>query len=257
MLEGRYVDAETVLKVTLRPEYDPGYKPAINKLKNLEDPEYYNQTLTPKFIDKVQQVKDLLLQAQGFYDSGRYDLAFKRYDQVLTLDPYNNAARKGQERVDLQKARHGDPYSYDETRGRLLGDVSQSWGMPVRKQGLEVDPRRGGNPPARRRGQRGHHAQAGQHHHPQHRVPFDDHQRRHRVPAPGKPPSGHRPGRRRPGREHLPQAARQRRRPPPRAVAAIAPDPTAAAIPGLPAGARMPAAPSPPPRRRPPTPASR
>ena len=144
VLEGRYVDAETVLKITLRPEYDPGYKPSINKLKALEDPEYYNQTLTPKFIDKVQQVKDLLLQAQGFYDSGRYDLAFKRYDQVLSLDPYNNAARKGQERVDLQKARHGDPYSYDETRGRLLGDVSQSWGMPVRKQGLEVDPRRGG-----------------------------------------------------------------------------------------------------------------
>ena len=46
--------------------------------------------------------------------------------------------------MDLQKARHGDPYSYDETRGRLLGDVSQSWGMPVHKQGLEVDPRRGG-----------------------------------------------------------------------------------------------------------------
>ena len=103
VLEGRYVDAETTLKVILRPEYDPGYKPAIDKLQHLEDPEYYNQTVTPKFIDKVQQVKDLLLQAQGFYDSARYDLAFKRYEQVLSLDPYNNAARKGEERVDLRK----------------------------------------------------------------------------------------------------------------------------------------------------------
>ena len=144
IIEGRYVDAETVLKVILRPEYDPGYKPAIARLQHLEDPDYYNQTVGPKFLDKVQQVKDLLREAQGFYDTARYDLAFKRYEQVLTLDPYNDAARKGEEHVDLQKARHGDPYSYDETRGRLLGEVSQDWGMPVRKQGLEVDPRRGG-----------------------------------------------------------------------------------------------------------------
>ena len=142
--EGRYVDAETALKVILRPEYDPNYKPAIRKLEHLEDPGYYNQTVTPKFIDRVQKVKDLLLEAQGFYDSARYDLAFKRYEQVLTLDPYNNAARKGEEQVDLQKARHGDPYSYNETRGRLLGDVSQDWGLPVRKQNLDVDPRKGG-----------------------------------------------------------------------------------------------------------------
>ena len=144
IIEGRYVDAETVLKVVLRPEYDPGYKPAITRLQHLEDPDYYNQTLGPGFLNKIQQVKDLLREAQGFYDSARYDLAFKRYEQVLTLDPYNDAARKGEERVDLKKARHGDPYSYDETRGRLLGEVSQGWGLPVRKQGLEVDPRRGG-----------------------------------------------------------------------------------------------------------------
>ena len=144
IIEGRYPDAETVLKVVLRPEYDPGYKPAIARLEHLEDPDYYNQTLGPKALDKVQQVKDLLREAQGFYDTARFDLAFKRYEQVLNLDPYNNAARKGEERVDLVKARHGDPYSYDETRGRLLGEVSEDWGMPVRKQGLDVDPRRGG-----------------------------------------------------------------------------------------------------------------
>ncbi len=144
VLEGRYVDAETALKLILRPEYDPNYKPAIKKLEHLEDPGYYNQTLTPKSIDRVQKVKDLLLEAQGFYDSARWDMAFKRYEQVLTLDPYNNAARKGEEEIDLQKARHGDPYSYNETRGRLLGDVSQGWGLPVRKQGLDIDPRKGG-----------------------------------------------------------------------------------------------------------------
>ena len=140
--EGRYVDAETTVKVILRPEYDPGYKPAVRLLKNLEDPEYYNRTTTPGFIDKVNQVKQLFVDAQGFYDTGRYDLAYKRYEQILSIDPYNDAARKGQERVDLAKAKHFDPVSYDHTRGHLLEQVDQGWDLPVRRRGADADARR-------------------------------------------------------------------------------------------------------------------
>ena len=142
IIEGRYVDAEAVTKVILRPEYDPGYKPALTLLKNLEDPTYYNQTITPKFIDKVQQVKQLLNEAQGYYDSARYDLSFKRYEQILALDPTNIAARKGEERIDNAREHFGEA-SYDETRARLYSDVTQGWALPVHKYGLDVDPRRG------------------------------------------------------------------------------------------------------------------
>jgi general secretion pathway protein D len=142
IIEGRYVDAETTAKVILRPEYDPGYEPALTLLKHLEDPQYYNQTITPKFIDKVQQVKDLLSQAQGYYDSARYELAFKRYEQVLTLDPTNIAARKGEERVDNARAHYAEA-SYDETRARLTQQVTQGWELPVHKYGLDIDPRKG------------------------------------------------------------------------------------------------------------------
>ena len=142
IIEGRYVDAEAVTKVILRPEYDPGYKPALTLLKNLEDPTYYNQTITPKFIDKVQQVKQLLNEAQGFYDSARYQLAFKRYEQVLALDPTNIAARKGEERIDNAREHYGEA-AYDETRARLYSDVTQGWALPVHKYGLDVDPRKG------------------------------------------------------------------------------------------------------------------
>ena len=48
IVEGRYLDAEATAKVLLRPEYDPGYKPALTLLKHLEDPEYYNKTMTPE-----------------------------------------------------------------------------------------------------------------------------------------------------------------------------------------------------------------
>ena len=132
IVEGRYLDAEATAKVLLRPEYDPGYKPAITLLKHLEDPEYYNKTITPKFIDKVQQVKDLFGEAQGFYDAGRYELAFKRYEQILSLDPTNIAARHGEERVDNARRRYAEE-AYDETRSRALWETQEKWERPVRK----------------------------------------------------------------------------------------------------------------------------
>ena len=137
--EGRYVDAETTVKVILRPEYNPNYKPAVQLLTQLEDPEYYNKTSGPKFIARVQQVKDLLNDATGFYDSGRYDLAFKRYEQVLSLDPYNDAARKGEERVDLARTKHSETTGYPATRGHLIWDIAHGWELPVRRSGLEGD----------------------------------------------------------------------------------------------------------------------
>ena len=143
IVEGRYQEAEAVAKVVLLPQYDPGYKPAIKLLENLEDPDYYNQTVGPKFIQKVQQVKQLLRDGQNFYDTARYDNAYKRYQQVLALDPYNDAARMGMERVDRAEGRHAE-VSYDQTRAHLLKDVTEHWAMPVPRRGGDLDPRLNG-----------------------------------------------------------------------------------------------------------------
>ncbi len=143
IVEGRYLDAETILKVVLRPEYDPSYEPAVELLQHLEDPDYFNQTVTPKFIQKVQQVKNLFREAQGFFDSARYDLAFRRYEQILALDPYNDAARMGEERVDHAKMKHATDASYPETRARFLGQVASEWEMPVPRRGLDTSTQRG------------------------------------------------------------------------------------------------------------------
>lgn len=130
--EGRYADAESVLKTVLRPSYDPECKSALVVLSRLEAPDYYNKTITPGFRAKVEKVKQLLTDAQGFSDTGRYDLAIKRYEQVLNLDPYNIAARKGEELVNKQRYEYGEA-GYNHTRSELLWDVEKGWDLPVRK----------------------------------------------------------------------------------------------------------------------------
>src|SRR5438477_8469995 len=66
-------------------------------------------------------------------------MAMKRYDQVLNLDPYNTAARKGQERIDLTKYQYG-VQAYNETRGRAMWQVEHGWEQPVRQYGKGIGP---------------------------------------------------------------------------------------------------------------------
>ncbi|MFM8717933.1 MAG: Amuc_1098 family type IV pilus outer membrane protein, partial [Chthoniobacterales bacterium] len=92
----------------------------------------FNQTITPGFVSRVEQVKKLLVDAQGFYDSGRFDDAFKRYEDVLRLDRYNIAARRGMEQVDLARTRVAGA-AYDDTRASMITDVDKSWELPVKR----------------------------------------------------------------------------------------------------------------------------
>src|SRR5205807_1346315 len=93
----------------------------------------------PKFIAKIEEVKALLTEADGYYLSARYDLAFKRYEQVLNLDPYNVAARRGQEKINNAKYHYGEE-AYNETRSRQLWQVEKGWEEPVRRYGQAVGP---------------------------------------------------------------------------------------------------------------------
>ena len=129
---GRYSDAEKVAKTVLLPSFNPTYKPAVAFLSHLEQSDYYNKTVTPASAADVEEVTKLLYEADGFYQTGRYDLAIKRYEQVLNIDRYNIAARKGMEQVSNQKAKYYGN-AYNETRSRMLWEVDQSWERPVRR----------------------------------------------------------------------------------------------------------------------------
>src|SRR5262249_21977969 len=84
--------------------------------------------------NKVEEVKRLLAEADAYYQTGQYDKAMKSYDRVLALDPYNTAARRGQERIDNTKYQYGEE-AYNETRARHLWKVEEAWQQPVRKYG--------------------------------------------------------------------------------------------------------------------------
>jgi len=132
--DGNFAEAESVLREVLQDRYDPNCRPALELLAHLQQPGYFNKTMGPTFIEKVEEVKKLLADADGYYDSARYDLAFKKYEQVLALDPYNAAARRGQEKIDNAKYHYGED-AYNETRGRQLSDVQKGWQQPLRQYG--------------------------------------------------------------------------------------------------------------------------
>src|SRR5437588_1994117 len=136
---GKFAEAEALCREMLSDRYDPNCRAAAEMLAHLQQPGYFNRTMGPKFLSKVEDVKKLLSDADGYYNSGRYDLAFKKYEQVLNLDPYNVAARRGEEKINLTKTHYGEE-AYNETRSRQLWQVQKGWEEPVKKYGETVGP---------------------------------------------------------------------------------------------------------------------
>ena len=130
--EGQYAKAESVAREVLEPRYNPDYRPAAVFLSRLEQPDYFNKTITPEFADDRAKVEELIMQGNGYFDSGRYDLAQKRYQQVLAVDKYNSAAFRGMEQVEVGKQRYYDS-AYNETRSRMLWQVDKAWERPKRR----------------------------------------------------------------------------------------------------------------------------
>ena len=129
---GRYKDAEAICREIL--SYDARFRPAAELLARLQQPGQLNRTISPQFLSKAETVKRLLVDADGYYQSARFDLAFKKYEEVLDLDPYNVAARRGQERINLARMHYGAE-AFNETRSRQLGHVQRAWEQPVRSFG--------------------------------------------------------------------------------------------------------------------------
>lgn len=143
--EGRYDEADQILNEVLSDRYNPRCSEARELLVHLREPGYINRTVGPKFLGQIEEVKRLLTEADGYFQSGRYDLAHKRYDQVLKIDPYNTAARRGQERLDNAKYKYGKE-AYNETRGRAMWEVEKGWERPVNQYGVQTDAVLSGQP---------------------------------------------------------------------------------------------------------------
>jgi hypothetical protein len=61
---------------------------------------------------------------------GKFDMAKTMYEDVLSIDPTNKAARRGMEKV----AAHQSDFAkaaYDQTRAQMLQEVDALWETPV------------------------------------------------------------------------------------------------------------------------------
>ena len=94
------------------------------------DPIRNNPALTPEHAKKVDRVRRLLFQAQGFFDLGQFDRAYLTYEDILRIDPYNVTARRGMERVNAAKSGYAQA-SRDQARSKLLTEVDGGWETPV------------------------------------------------------------------------------------------------------------------------------
>lgn len=132
--EGRYADARTTVEVVLENRYDPNYGPAKDLRTQLMDPQGFvdRGTITPRHVRNIEEVKRLIQEGEGYYATGRYDIAFKRCEQALNIDKYNIAARRLMDKINASRQQYADA-AYNETRGAMLTSVDKAWELPLRK----------------------------------------------------------------------------------------------------------------------------
>lgn len=96
----------------------------------LDDPIRTNPALSKEHAADVDEVRRLLYTAQGAFDLGKYDQARRVYMDVLKIDPYNKAARRGLEGVAAQKSDYFGA-AYDQARSEMLAEVDGAWELPL------------------------------------------------------------------------------------------------------------------------------
>ena len=121
---GRYDDAEQLLLDVL--SRDPNNKRARKELSLLRDPVRNNPALTPEHVRDVEEVQRLLNLGYGQLDLGKYDQAYETFNSVLRIDPYNTAARRGQESVSRRRSSYYRS-AYNSYRAQALAEVDALW----------------------------------------------------------------------------------------------------------------------------------
>jgi len=128
--DGKYREARDLLEVVLDPEVDPTNPLALAELGYLDDPIRTNPALTYEHTQNVDRVRRGLYMAEGNFNLGKFDDAKREYENVIRVDPYNSAARRGLERIAAAKS---DYYraAFDHNRAELLMQVDQAWELAV------------------------------------------------------------------------------------------------------------------------------
>ena len=123
---GAFDKARALLNSVLSENIDPNNAAARQLLKDLDDPDKFNQAMSEKHYGNTEEVRKLFRMGLGYFDLGQFKEAEEQFNRVLAIDPYNTAARRQLERTSkeinnyLRAAR-------DDTRLRMLNDVDKLW----------------------------------------------------------------------------------------------------------------------------------
>ena len=127
---GKYDEARQLLDGVLEPDVDPDNEAAKTELGYLQDPIRTNPALTFEHTENIDEVRRELYMAEGNYDLGKFNNAKSNYENVLRIDPYNSAARRGMEKVAAAKTNYYRS-AQDHTRAELLMQVDKAWELAV------------------------------------------------------------------------------------------------------------------------------
>lgn len=139
--KGDYVAARNLLDEAVLAV--PGHRKALLFAVQLDDPDRWPPALTPEHVDNVGKVGKGLLLAASSVEIGNYDKALEEYEDVLRIDPYNTAARRGMELAERKRADYFDS-ARDHQRIRMLNIVNEAWEHKPAVKGFKVENSLGG-----------------------------------------------------------------------------------------------------------------
>jgi len=93
------------------------------------DPFDGNSAATSDLLEKTTQIKKLLSLADQLIETGQYRSARQKLDDVLSIDPYNGAAKKKIELVEQKRLLVANK-RYDASRVKALAQVTEAWIPP-------------------------------------------------------------------------------------------------------------------------------
>lgn len=99
-----------------------------------------NPALTPKFMENLKSVDDLLTLAEQLRRTGQYDEAIATAKKVLIMDPYNKSALNLISKVNDEKGKYFK-IAQEQTRDKRLLDLAEKWSIkPSKKvEGMSLD----------------------------------------------------------------------------------------------------------------------
>ena len=99
------------------------------EVSRASDPFDGNIAATSDLVEKTKQIKKLLSLADQLIETGQYRSARQKLNDVLSIDPYNGAARKKIELVEQKRLLVANK-RYDASRAKALAQVTEAWIPP-------------------------------------------------------------------------------------------------------------------------------